>query len=172
MLRELRCSTRRRVQMKKLLWCIPNCRIDAHVNAELYRGKCRYRFCSKWLESARSLSLSLSLSLSSLSLFSFSLFLSLSRFRNRLWIEIHYHPHERWHRAYIIFLWISISADTSPPRLFGRDANSWVRRCKFAERTVRTQRRRRPLAARIPRRHYASFAVIPRVTDLSNSLRS
>lgn len=94
----------RRVQMQKLLRYISNCRVDVYVNAELYRGKCRYRFCSKWIWK---LPLSLSFPVSISQRISDS---SLDCGVKSITVLM------RWHRAYIIFLWISISADTSQRR--------------------------------------------------------
>lgn len=70
------------------------CSFVDYVKTKLYRGKCRYRFYPEWLGK-----------------------LSLSGFQNRLRIAAWNPLPSSWGGvAYIIFLWISISADTSQRR--------------------------------------------------------
>lgn len=111
-LSKLWCSTCRCIQMKSSSTIFQTlCNVNAHVKAKLYRGKCRYRFCLEWLGK-----------------------LSLNGFQNRLRIAAWNPLLSSWGGvAYIIFLWISISADTSQ-RCSSSDEMQmgWVRKCKSA----------------------------------------
>lgn len=160
-------STCRRVQMKKLLWYISNCRVDVYVNAKLYRGKCRYRFCLKWLwKLSLSLSFSIYLYLYLYLSADFGIVFGLRR-------EIHYRPHEVASRVHHIPLNFHKCGHFSPPRLSSNE----MQMARYVNANLPSgqhghQRRRCPLTVRILRCHYASSAVISRVTGLSNSLHS